>query len=267
MQLSRTQIAEYNERGYLFVPELLTSEEVGVLQAALPAVFARTGPEVIREKEDSAAARLVFGAHLYSDAFAALARLPRILGPSQQLLEEPVYLHQSRINPKQGFGGGASWEWHQDYPPWRVVDGMAEPHCVMTSVFVDDCTVAKSPLMVIPGSHRHGLIDAFRPHQDAKGYALYHIDRETFERLATEHGIEPLLGPAGSVAFVNCNLVHGSANNVSPWRRAIIYLIYNAISNACTRTERPWYQNERDFAPLQPLATDAIGALGLSFPT
>ena len=32
-----------------------------------------------------------------------------------------------------------------------------------------------------------------------------------------------------------------------------MYLIYNAVSNACTSTERPSYQNNRDFTPLQPL--------------
>jgi len=32
-----------------------------------------------------------------------------------------------------------------------------------------------------------------------------------------------------------------------------MYLIYNAVSNACTGTERPGYQNNRDFTPLQPL--------------
>ena len=86
-----------------------------------------------------------------------------------------------------------------------------------------------------------------------KGYELHHIDQATLERLAEENGIEPLIGPAGSVAFVHCNVVHGSANNVSPWRRAILYLIYNAVSNACTGTKRPWYQNNRDFTPLCPL--------------
>ena len=124
----------------------------------------------------------------------------------------------------------------------------------MASVFLDPCTTVNSPLLVVPGSHRHGLLDS-RLHKDAqgRGYELHHIDTTTLNQLANEHGIEPLIGPAGSVAFVHCNLVHGSANNVSPWRRAIAYLIYNAVSNACTKADRPWYQNERNFSPLRPL--------------
>ena len=260
MTLTDGQLEEYRQRGYLLVPELLSSAEVRCLSEALPDILARPGPEVVREEDDTAA-RLVFGAHLYSEPFAALARLPKVLGPSQQLIGEPVYLHQSRINPKEGFAESSGWEWHQDYPPWHAVDGMPEPRCVMTSVFLDDCTAATSPLLVVPSSHGHGLIDSYRPDPEARGALLYHLGRDTVASLAEENGIEPLLGPAGSVAFVNCNLVHGSANNVSPWRRAIAYLIYNACSNGSTGTERPWFQNERDFTPLEPVDEAALAAL------
>ena len=87
----------------------------------------------------------------------------------------------------------------------------------MASVFIDDCSAANSPLLVVPGSQRHGTLDS-KLHQDAKGrgYALHHIDHATLEGLADENGIEALIGPAGSVAFVDCNVVHGSANNVFP---------------------------------------------------
>ena len=105
-----------------------------------------------------------------------------------------------------------------------------------------------------------GLLDS-KLHKDAKGYALHHIDDATLERLADENGIEALIGPAGSVCFCHCNVVHGSTNNVSPWRRAIMYLIYNAVSNASTGTERDWYQNNRDFTLLQPFDNDCLKAL------
>ena len=262
MKLTSAQITQYNEQGYLFFPDLLASDEVAVLQSAVPEILNRPGPEIITEKEDPSSVRLAFGAHTYSEPFRCLTLLPRLLNPVRQLLRDDVYLHQSRLNPKQGFGGGASWDWHQDYPPWNSIDGMPEPNCIMVSVFIDDCTPVTSPLLIVPGSQRHGLLDA-KLHKDAagRGYALHHIDNATFERLAAENGIEALVGPAGSVAFIHCNVLHGSANNVSPWRRAIMYLIYNAVSNACTGTERPWYQNNRDFSPLTPLDDSSVKAL------
>ena len=262
MRLEMSQIQQFDQQGYLFFPGLLDDDEVSLLQQAVPSILDRQGPEVVREKENPTAVRLAFGAHVYSPPFRALSMLPRVLEPVRQLLKDDVYLHQSRLNPKPGFGGGGAWDWHQDYPPWYLIDGMPEPRCIMASIFIDDCTAVTSPLLVVPGSQRHGLLDS-RLHEDAKGrgYALHHIDAAVLERLAEESGIEPLIGPAGSVAFVHCNVVHGSATNISPWRRAILYLNYNAVSNACTGTERPWYQNNRDFTPLKPLDNDALKAL------
>ena len=254
MKLNGTQIAEFEERGYLFFPNLLDAKEVAALQSTLPEIMNRPGPEVIRETGDPTVARLVFGAHVFSEPFRRLSLRPNLLHPVRQLLGDEVYLHQSRINPKQGFGGSNAWDWHQDYPPWHKIDGMPRPKCIMASVFVDDCSPVNSPLLVVPGSQRHGLLDS-KLHDEAKGkgYELHHINHATLERLAEQSGIEALVGRAGSVAFVHCNVVHGSANNVSPWRRAILYLIYNAVSNACTGTKRPWYQNNRDFTPLSSL--------------
>ena len=254
MKLNETQIAEFEERGYLFYPSLLDAAEVAALQKALPEIMNRPGPEVVRESGNPTAARLVFGAHVFSEPYRRLSLRPRLVNPVRQLLGDEVYLHQSRLNPKQGFGGGNAWDWHQDYPPWHKIDGMPRPKCIMASVFIDECSAVNSPLLVVPGSQRHGLLES-KLHDDAKGkgYELHHIDHVTMERLAEEGGIEALVGPAGSVALVHCNVVHGSANNVSPWRRAILYLIYNAVSNACTGTQRPWYQNNRDFTPLRPI--------------
>ena len=262
MKLTEAQVAQYNEQGYLFFPGLLADVDVAALQEAMPAILERQGPEVIREK-DGVSARLVFGAHEYSEPFRRLSLLPRVLNPVRQLLEDEVYLHQSRMNPKEGFdegaGGGDSWAWHQDYPPWHTIDGMPTPRCIMVAVFVDACTAVNSPLLVLPRSHEHGFIDSVQAHKDADGYALHHLDRATVERLAAKNGVEALVGPAGSVGFIDCLVLHGSANNVSPWRRAIMYLIYNAVSNACTGTTRPWFQNNRDFSPLQPIRDDSLG--------
>jgi ectoine hydroxylase len=259
MKLSPSQVNEFEERGVLLFPGLLDDAEVGLLQREVPALLGRSGPEVVPEQQDPSSARLVFAPHQFSEPFRHLVHLPRILNPVQQLLGEDVYLYQSRLNPKPGFGGGGAWDWHQDYPPWHTIDGVPQPRMIMASVFIDDCTPVTSPLLVIPGSQRHGLLDA-ELHSDAKGrgYSLHTIEPEVTKQLAEEHGIEALVGPAGSVALVHVNVLHGSANNVSPWRRAIVYLIYNAVSNACTRAERQWYQCAQDFTPLVSGADDSL---------
>ena len=139
---------------------------------------------------------------------------------------------------------------------WRSLP-VSDSFTVISKLMV---ALVVAPLLVIPGSHKNGLIES-KLHEDAKkdgGYALHHIDNNTLENLANESTIEPVMGPAGSVAFVICTLVHGSGNNVSPWRRAILYMNYNTVSNACTEASRPWFQNNRDFTPLKSLDDDCL---------
>ena len=259
MELTKAQIAEFDECGYLLFPELLDGEEVSLLQREVTHLMARTGPEVVREKEPSSAIRLVFGGHQFSEAFGLLTRLARILLPVRQLLRDEVYLHQSRLNPKEGFGTGESWDFHQDYGPWFRLDGMQEPRCIMTAVYVDNATAV--PLSIVPGTHKQGYIESVEPDSDASGAAVYNLDRDTFKSLVLENGVEHLNELAGSVCFIHCNLVHGSFVNETPSRRAIMYLNYNAVSNACTGTERAWYHNNRDFTPLEPIDDDSLAAL------
>ena len=44
----------------------------------------------------------------------------------------PVYIHQSRLNPKAAFHGGP-WDWHQDYATWSDRDGLKEPRAFMVA--------------------------------------------------------------------------------------------------------------------------------------
>ncbi len=54
MELSSSQIGEFEERGFLFFPELLKSYEVKLLTDHLEGLYSRTGPEVVREKTEPA---------------------------------------------------------------------------------------------------------------------------------------------------------------------------------------------------------------------
>jgi len=260
MQLSDDQIAAYRDAGYLFFPGLFSPEEVAPLQAAMPAVMSRPGPEVVREKDKSGAVRLVYGAHAFADAFAAMSRHPRVLLPVRQLLGEEVYIFQSRLNPKLDHSGGA-WDWHQDFGTWHRNDAMPAPRVVMTAIFLDDVTAANAPLMLVPGSQKLGIIDRVTD-DHSLGYKLHVIDRDLLGELVSDGGVTPLIGPAGSVAFIDCNLVHGSSNNITPFRRALWYINYNAVSNAPLQTERAWHHNNRDHSPLTPLADDVLAPAG-----
>jgi ectoine hydroxylase len=263
MILTAEQIDAYRRDGYVAVPQVFSRAEVAVLNAALDRFIGEQRPEVHLQRRGSEVPRLIYAADRYSEAFRRLARHPRWIGPARQLLGSDVYIHQLRINPKAPFDGESFW-WHQDYGTWRLEDGMPTPRALMIAVYLDDVDATNGPLLVIPGSHHHGHIDETHPDRNAGGYTVVDIDRPAIEKLVAEHGIRAMTFGAGSVMFMNCNLVHASPENLTPRRRTIVYVNANSVENAITRPVRATHHANRDFTPLVPLADRCLLAPGLT---
>ena len=85
----------------------------------------------------------------------------------------------------------------------------------------------------------------------------YDISRETMATLVERFGVEAVKGPPGSVLFMDGCLVHGSSVNMTPLRRAILYINITDTDNHGTCV-RPEYQAARDFSPLQSLDDDCL---------
>ncbi len=258
--LSNIQIQQYRDLGYTVVPDLFTRAEIACLNRGLDAYLAQPRPEIHLQRRGEAAARLAYAADRYSEAFRRLVRHPRWIEPARQLLDDDIYIHQLRVNPKAPFDGESFW-WHQDYGTWRMEDGMPTPRALMLGLYLDDVTAANGPLLVIPGSHHHGAIDEVHPDRNESGYTVVDIDRPAIARLVETHGIEALTFPAGTAVFIHCNLVHASPENLTPHRRTIVYLNANAVSNRITRLVRAEHHASRDFTPLVPLADDCLAEL------
>ncbi len=249
MQLTDAQIAEFNELGYLFLPEQFTGEEIAPLRAEADRIFALDRQEVWRET--SGVARTAFAAHTYSEAFRRLGMHPRLVLPVMQLLDGRVYMHQYKVNAKAAFDGDV-WQWHQDYGVWQRDDHMPEARAMNISVFLDEVTAANGPLLFIPKSHKRGVFEA--GHDLATtSYPLWTLDRETVTRLADEGGIVAPTGPPGSVVLFHGNIVHASPPNISPWHRTIVYLSLCEVNNHIRRFKRPEWIAHRDFTPIEPL--------------
>jgi ectoine hydroxylase len=128
--------------------------------------MAREGPEVVCEA-DGQNVRLVYGAHRFDEAFERLGKHPNLIRAAEQLLEtDGVYIHQSRLNPKAAFAG-AEWEWHQDFVIWHDRDGLKEPRALMAAVFIEEVTAANAPLLIVPGSHKGGLVHEANDNREA----------------------------------------------------------------------------------------------------
>jgi ectoine hydroxylase len=255
MTLSAEQITRFDRDGYLFFPSLFTSDEIARLVAEVPAIFAEHRPENVREK-GSDAVRTSFAAHMYCEAFARLARHPRMVEPVKQLFGEDVYMHQFKINGKMAFDGDV-WQWHQDYGTWTNDDQMPEARAMNVAIFLDEVNEFNGPLMFIPGSHKLGVLEA--GHDTATtSYPLWTIDHQTISRLVARGGIVAPKGPAGSMILFHGCLVHASTSNLSPWNRVAVYLSLCAVSNHIRRFKRPGYIAHRDFTPIECLPDDCL---------
>jgi len=267
MQLTSDQIQEYRTRGYVYIPNLFTPEEVGLMMGEVPGIFAEQRPENVRERTGGVV-RTAFAVHTYNEVFRRFARHPRMIGPAMQLTGGPVYIHQFKINAKAAFDGDV-WQWHQDYGTWQADDDMPEPNAMNLALYLEDVTEFNGPLMIIPGSHARGRIDASHD-LTTTSYPLWTIDNATIARLVEEAkpwgGIVSPKGQAGSALFFHCNLVHGSAPNMSPWNRTAVYLSCNRSDNAIRRFKRPEWIAHRDFTPIVPMGDDCLSSLARSRP-
>jgi ectoine hydroxylase len=266
MKLDDAQLAQFDRDGYLFFPQAFSKKEMDVLLGEVPAIYAQDRPEIVREK-DGKTPRTSFAAHTYNSAFAKLGQHPRLIEPVEQLFNEPVYMHQFKINGKQAFDGDV-WQWHQDYGTWQRDDGMPQARAMNVAVFLDEVNEFNGPLLLIPGSHKLGVLDAGHD-LTTTSYPLWTLDNEKITQLVAQGGIGAPKGPPGSMLIFHGCLVHGSPSNMSPWNRVIVYLSLCAVSNHITKYTRPDYIAHRVFTPIKALNDDCLlkpEVSGLPFP-
>ena len=257
MRLTPQQIDQFRTDGWLFLPELFTLEETAILREQAVAIFDTPREQIWREK--SGAPRTAFAAHTYNEAFRLLGAHPRLIEPIEQVFGEQLYMHQFKINAKAAFDGDV-WQWHQDYGTWARDDGMPEPRAMNIAVFVDEVMPINGPLMLVPRSHTEGVLAA--GHDLATtSYPLWTLDQATVTRLVDRGGIVAPTGKPGGVMMFHGNLVHGSAGNITPYPRKIVYLTLNAVSNHIRTPTRPEWIAHRDFTPIVPVADDALARL------
>lgn len=261
--LTREQTQRFEEDGFLILEDLFDATETGHLIDAARRLMARPDglePEtVVREPQDEIV-RSIFAIHDQSPLFARLAADARLARVASFLLDDEVYVHQSRLNYKPGFRG-RDFFWHSDFETWHTEDGMPRMRAVSASILLTPNDANNGPLMLIPGSHRQ-FIGCVGETPDAHYKASLRRqeigvpDPATLERLVAENGIAPATGKAGTVILFDCNTIHGSNGNITPHPRSNAFFVYNAMSNRVTapfaaREPRPRFLSAR--GPVEPV--------------
>ncbi|MGS2809308.1 phytanoyl-CoA dioxygenase family protein [Nocardia sp. MW-W600-9] len=237
-----TWLRDLTEEGATNCGVWFSREEMASLGDDLAEILADTDIAGVVYEAESDSTRTIFGIHRLRQSYELLVKDQRFISTAESILGEPVYLYQTKLNPKAP--GAYGWDWHIDYQAWCRDDGMTHPRAVTFGVYIDDVPVEAGPLTVLAGSHKYfgseGLVSA-KPIGKGGGHASWHEDfgvnlkypppQDFMDKLLRECPKKSFTGESGSViAFVGAT-VHGSPGNVSGARRAVVYLTYNAVSN------------------------------------
>ena len=236
--LTRQQAEQFDRNGFLVLKDVFSPEEVAYLQKQAKELLSGPkglNPETVITEPGSQEIRSIFEIHAQSRVIGRLAADERLAGVAQFLLNDKVYIHQSRLNYKPGFDG-KEFYWHSDFETWHVEDGMPRMRALSMSVLLAENTPDNGPLMLMPGSHRVFLTcvgatpeDHYRTSLKKQEYGV--PDRHSLTELAHRHGIVAPTGAPGTVVIFDCNTMHGSNGNITPFPRANAFFVYNAVSN------------------------------------
>ncbi|MCQ6562817.1 ectoine hydroxylase [Paenibacillus mendelii] len=237
-EIDLSHLAYYEENGFLFLDHFFAADEVEQFkfetQRLLSASRTAKIPEVILEPGGDEV-RSVFAVHESNRFFQDLAAHPRLQAVIKQIIGSEVYVHQSRVNFKPGFTG-KEFYWHSDFETWHAEDGMPRMRALSCSIALEDNTLFNGALMVIPGSHRVFVSCVGQTPDDHYKNSLrrqeYGVpDQESLTTLVNQSGIEMPVGKAGSVLLFDCNLIHGSNSNISPFPRSNAFFVFNSVDN------------------------------------
>lgn len=262
--LTRAETESFEKRGYIVLKDVFSSPEIAALQAEsarMRSGEAGLSPENIITEPDSDEVRTVFRLDEQNPLFDRLARDERVAGRVRYLLGDDVYLHQSRLNYKPGFNG-KEFYWHSDFETWHAEDGMPRMRAISASVLLTDNDALNGPLMLIPGSHQTFVACAGATPENNHASSLKKQEigvpsPESLSRMAEKFGIDYAAGKAGTVILFDCNTLHGSNGNITPFPRSNAFFVYNAWSNRvgapyAAKTPRPAFLSCRD--PQAPIA-------------
>lgn len=256
-------LADYEQDGFLAIDQLITPDEVDMYRRELDRLT--TDPEIRADERSivepkSEEIRTVFEVHKISEVFAALVRDPRVVGRARQILGSDVYVHQSRINVKPGFGA-TGFYWHSDFETWHAEDGIPNMRTVSVSIALTRNYDSNGGLMIMPGSHRTFLGCSGKTPKDNYKKSLQMQNAgtpsdESLTKFADAHSIKLFTGEAGSATWFDCNCMHGSGDNITPYPRSNVFIVFNSVENKAVEpfaapVRRPDYIGAREFTPVK----------------
>ncbi len=244
---------KFAEQGFVILENLFRKEEIESFQGELERLRIDDqvkASEMAITEPVSGDVRSIFKIHELSPVFGRLAADERLAKLAAYLLNDSVYIHQSRVNYKPGFRG-KEFYWHSDFETWHVEDGMPRMRALSISITLSENFTFNGSLMLIPGSHKvYAVCEGETPAENFKTSLKkqeYGVPSDDcLRQMVDQGGIVTATGKPGSIIVFDCNTMHGSNGNITPYSRSNVFFVYNAVSNRvvkpfCDQLPRPEY--------------------------
>jgi len=247
--IDQATLASHHAKGFSVHHDLLGQSEVAACRDEL----ARLATDPARTSDErtvlsgSGEVRTIYEVHESSALLAELVSDPRVLDRARQLLDSDVYVHQSRVDYLPAFHGKGAY-WHSDFEVWHAEDGMPAPRAVSMAVPLTGEQEMTGELMAMPGSHRT-FVPTLR---GANGVP----SRDHLTTLGAAYGIDRFTDAEGSLLMLDANLMQGSADNITPFPRTNIFVVFSSVANPLGAPfaggpPRPSFVASRDATPLR----------------
>jgi non-haem Fe2+, alpha-ketoglutarate-dependent halogenase len=218
--LTATQLASYNENGYIKPLEVFTEKEADENRR----YFDRLLEETLKDGKNSYA---INGYHTRCAPIWDIVTHPRILDYVEDILGSNFVAWGTHYFCKLPHDE-KSVPWHQDASYWPLTPSKT----VTVWLAIDDADRQNSAMKVISGSHRHGHLDFSTATPDEKVVLNQKVtDAENYGDVAY---IEL---KAGQISLHSDLIVHGSDPNASARRRCGLTIRYAPVE---VRTLQDW---------------------------
>lgn len=247
--LSKEQITQYHNEGFVIIPGFFDPEEVKPIKQACEADPELGGAWTKWSDSNGYLNQIVAWTDLGDSLLGVIPRTARMVNATEVLLggEECYHWHSKLIvkNPHS-----QAWiEWHQGYGGWYN-DGCLYPHFVTCTLAIDHHSKENGCLQVVKKSQLIGRLD----HKIVGGDTLA-IDPVWMEKVLERLEIVYCEMEPGDALFLHANTIHCSGNNCTNYPRTAITCHYNAASNEPFSLEK---NSHRRYRPLKRLPDTTI---------
>ncbi|NES06920.1 MAG: phytanoyl-CoA dioxygenase family protein [Okeania sp. SIO2F4] len=238
--LSKEQIAQYHEDGFVIVPRFFSFEEIEPVQRACNNNVSLGGEIVQYLDKNGNANKLTYWTELGDSLLGIIPRLARMVDAVEILMgSKRAYHFYSKIVKKEAHSQ-ARIEWHSGYGSWYSMDCLF-PYFVSSFIAIDQNTKKNGCIQVLKKSHLLGRIDHV-----LIGEGLF-CESKRIEKIEEKLELVSCEMEPGDILFMDANTIHRSLENNSDDVRHNLVSHYNAVEN------QPVSEATQQIYPYQPL--------------